>query len=55
MPIEADAPIPYLTPFAAFPCVLIDRLMPTLKDTEWRLICVIVRQTVGWGAGGRRP
>ncbi|MDQ3812362.1 MAG: hypothetical protein M3347_00255 [Armatimonadota bacterium] len=22
--------------------------MPTLKDTEWRILCVIVRQTIGW-------
>lgn len=30
-------------------------MMPTLKDTEWRLVCVIVRQTLGWSAGqGRR-
>ncbi len=33
-----------------FPCpnFLIDEVMPTLKDTEWRLLCVIVRQTRGW-------
>jgi hypothetical protein len=31
-----------------FPNVLLDDLMPTLKDTEWRLLCVIVRQTLGW-------
>jgi len=28
--------------------------MPTLKDTEWRLLCVIVRQTFGWQVDGRR-
>jgi len=22
--------------------------MPLLKDTEWRILCVIVRQTLGW-------
>ena len=54
MPNEADAPANYLTPFAAFPCVMIDSVMPTLKDTEWRLLCVIVRQTVGWAANGHR-
>lgn len=43
-----------ITPFTAFPCVLIDRVMPTLRDTEWRLLCVVVRQTVGWGANGHR-
>lgn len=31
-----------------FPNALIDRVMPTLKDTEWRLLCIIVRQTLGW-------
>lgn len=43
------------TPFTAFPNALIDGVMPTLKDTEWRLICVIVRQTLGWSDGrGKR-
>jgi len=31
-----------------FPNYLIDEVMPTLKDTEWRVLCVIVRQTMGW-------
>jgi hypothetical protein len=31
-----------------FPSLLIDEVMPTLKDTEWRLLCIIVRQTLGW-------
>ena len=35
-------------PFTPFPSVLVDAVMPTLKDTEWRLLCVIVRQTLGW-------
>ena len=37
-----------LAPFTAIPNVLIDEVMPTLKDTEWRLLCVIARQTLGW-------
>lgn len=41
-------------PFTPIPSVLIDRVMPTLKDTEWRLICVIVRQTLGWSQNGKR-
>lgn len=43
-------------PFTAFPNELLDRVMPTLKDTEWRLLCVIVRQTIGWREknGGRK-
>lgn len=30
------------------PNFLLDRVMPRLRDTEWRLLCVIVRQTTGW-------
>lgn len=37
------------------PNILIDRIMPVLKDTEWRVLCVIIRQTLGWrGASGGR-
>ena len=32
--------------------MLLDSVMPELKDTEWRLLCVIVRQTIGWSTGG---
>lgn len=31
-----------------FPNYLLNEVMPTLKDTEWRLLCVVVRQTLGW-------
>ena len=34
-----------------FPNFLLDRVMPKLTDTEWRLLCVIVRQTFGWYLG----
>jgi hypothetical protein len=34
-----------------FPNFLLDEAMPHLKDTEWRLLCVIVRQTMGWKGG----
>lgn len=34
-----------------FPNVLLDRVMPRLGDTEWRVLSVIVRQTFGWTAG----
>lgn len=30
-----------------FPNVLLDEVLPRLKDTEWRLLCVVVRQTLG--------
>jgi hypothetical protein len=42
-------------PNSPFPNVLLDRWMPRLKDTEWRLLCVVVRQTLGWqGVDGTR-
>lgn len=31
-----------------FPNYLLNDVMPALKDTEWRLLCVVVRQTRGW-------
>src|SRR5689334_4160131 len=31
-----------------FPNVLIDVFMPQLSDTEWRILSVVVRQTLGW-------
>jgi len=37
-----------IAPSTLFPNRLIDEVMPTLKDTEWRVLCVIVRQTIGW-------
>ena len=46
----------YTTPSTPFPSHLIDDVMPSLKDTEWRVLCVIVRQTLGWkqGDSGKR-
>ena len=38
-----------------FPDLLLDRLMPRLRDTEWRLLCVVVRQTYGWVSSDGRP
>jgi len=31
-----------------FPNDLLDKEMPHLKDSEWRILCVIVRATSGW-------
>jgi DNA-binding MarR family transcriptional regulator len=48
---------PRKSPTTPFPSALLDQVMPTLKDTEWRLLCVIVRQTLGWrdaATGGRK-
>ena len=38
----------FQVPFTALPNALIDEVMPRIKDTEWRLLCVIARQTLGW-------
>ncbi len=39
-----------------FPSRLLDDVMPLLSDTEWRVLCVVVRATLGWedGQGGRK-
>lgn len=34
--------------FTAFPNVLLDRVMPHLGDTEFRVLAVVVRETLGW-------
>jgi hypothetical protein len=31
-----------------FPNHLLDAELPRLRDTEWRVLCVVVRQTLGW-------
>lgn len=31
-----------------FPNDLIDFALPRLSDTEWRVMCVVIRQTFGW-------
>lgn len=43
-------------PVTPFPSRLLDEAMPVLSDTEWRVLCVVVRQTLGWsdGKGGRK-
>ena len=45
------------TRITAFPNALVDEEMPNLSDTEWRILCVLVRQTLGWqeeGGGSRK-
>jgi|CXWL01.1.fsa_nt_gi phage replication O-like protein O len=41
-------PASRVTNTTPFPNLLLDRVMPFLGDTEWRMLCVIVRQTFGW-------
>lgn len=43
--------IPRSTPF---PNVLIDEVMPRLRDTEWRVLTAIVRTTLGWWDPGTK-
>lgn len=38
--------------FTPVPNILLDEIMPQLTDTQWRLLCVIVRQTLGWQQHG---
>ena len=33
------------------PTALLDKVMPTLRDTELRVLLVVVRQTLGWQVG----
>lgn len=51
MPANEAQPALGTTPF---PDRLLDRLMPRLRDTEWRLLCVVVRQTFGWSVSEGR-
>lgn len=50
--------LPFPAGSTPFPNLLIDRVMPELSDTEWRLLCVVCRQTLGFvspdGTGNRR-
>ena len=34
--------------FVPVPLIYIDILMPALTDTEWRVLVVVIRQTLGW-------
>jgi len=38
-----------MSSFTRFPNWLIDEAMPNCDPNEWRVICVIVRETIGWG------
>jgi hypothetical protein len=41
-------------PYTPLPNALIDVWMPRLRDTEWRVLCVVARQTLGWQDGSER-
>lgn len=41
------------TPWTKVPNALLDRLLPTLKDTELRILLVLTRATSGWNREGK--
>lgn len=47
-----------LAPVVPVPAVYFDDSMPYLSDAEWRVLCIIIRQTLGWvdkeQVGGRK-
>ena len=48
-----------LAPVVPVPALYFDEVMPYLSDTEWRVLCIIIRQTLGWidreNQGARKP
>jgi phage replication O-like protein O len=43
--------------YTRLPNYLVDHVMPRLRDTEWRIVLVVLRQTIGWRSAsptGRR-
>jgi DNA-binding MarR family transcriptional regulator len=40
--------------YVAVPAYLFDVVLPQVTDSEWRLLCIILRQTVGWRRKGGR-
>ncbi len=40
------------TPWTKMPNTLLDRWLPKLKDTELRVLLILVRQTTGWRQDG---
>jgi hypothetical protein len=43
-----------LGPVVPFPAVYIDAVMPALSDPEWRVLCIVIRQTLGWRDEGNQ-
>jgi len=43
--------LPYPAASTPVPNLLLDEVMPTLTDSEWRLLCVVCRQTLGFASG----
>lgn len=54
-PISSQPDSTFYAAFGAFtpmPNRFIDKAMPALSDTAWRLLCVVTRQTLGWKQSG---
>ncbi|MHB8636726.1 MAG: hypothetical protein ACYC96_09670 [Fimbriimonadaceae bacterium] len=50
--LKLNLPI-YAANWTKTPNLVIDKLMPELKDTELRVLLVLIRQTIGWRREGR--
>lgn len=50
--IKLNLPHPSI-PWTKVPNVVFDRLLPTLRDTELRLLLILIRQTSGWQREGK--
>jgi hypothetical protein len=50
--LPADVTLPAswtdLAPIVPMPSFYLDQVMPALTDSEWRVLCVVIRQTLGW-------
>lgn len=50
--ITLKLPGPHV-PWTSTPNLLLDNLMPSLRDTELRVLLILVRQTYGWNRESR--
>lgn len=51
---QTPSPFQQLGPVVPVPAVYIDAVMPALSDPEWRVLCIVIRQTLGWRDEGDR-
>lgn len=54
MKASEEVALSSIGPFVPFPSKLLDEEMPRLKDSEWKLLCAVVRQTIGRPQGQGR-
>jgi hypothetical protein len=56
-PVNGGRAQPFPVRSTPVPNLLLDALMPALSDSQWRLVCAVVRATLGWidpQSGGRK-